>query len=350
MALDAKDDITTFRAVRSAGEKAYKMAGLGPKDIEFAELHDCFTIAEIIACEDLGFVEKGQGGPYALAGHTSLTGERPINTSGGLKSKGHPVGATGVAQLCDVAMQIRGEAGERQLARNKIGLAQNLGGSGATAVVTILGRNRSGTVYTETVVHAAPEQFVADAPYQLAIVVLEDGARATVRIAGERVAIGDRVEFAEDRSGCRFTENVERREIRTLTCGGSVRCGGYGTDLIPDRIRQRENWQVERDQHESHKHRHDEHDDRLNQAQQRSDARGHVVLVKLRHAGQHRRERTRGFPDLNHVQRQRRENIRRPQRSRTATGLREPASPPAFRTFFQHGRPQRLRGGVQRLH
>jgi acetyl-CoA C-acetyltransferase len=139
VALDAKDDITTFRAVRAAGEKAYKMAGLGPKDIQFAELHDCFTIAEIIACEDLGFAEKGQGGPYALAGHTSLTGERPINTSGGLKSKGHPVGATGVAQLCDVAMQIRGEAGERQLARNQIGLAQNLGGSGATAVVTILG-------------------------------------------------------------------------------------------------------------------------------------------------------------------------------------------------------------------
>ena len=139
VALDAKDDITTFRAVRSAGEKAYKMAGLGPKDIQFAELHDCFTIAEIIACEDLGFAEKGHGGPYALAGNTSLTGERPINTSGGLKSKGHPVGATGVAQLCDVAMQIRGEAGERQVARNKIGLAQNLGGSGATAVVTILG-------------------------------------------------------------------------------------------------------------------------------------------------------------------------------------------------------------------
>jgi acetyl-CoA C-acetyltransferase len=139
VALDAKDDITTFRAVRAAGEKAYKMAGMGPADIQFAELHDCFTIAEIIASEDLGFVKKGEGGPYALAGHTSLTGERPINTSGGLKSKGHPVGATGVAQLCDIAMQIRGEAGERQLTRNQIGLAQNLGGSGATAVVTILG-------------------------------------------------------------------------------------------------------------------------------------------------------------------------------------------------------------------
>jgi acetyl-CoA C-acetyltransferase len=140
VALDRKDDITTFRAVCEAGAKAYKMAGLTPADIEFAELHDCFTIAEILASEDLGFVEKGQGGPYALSGATSLTGARPINTSGGLKAKGHPVGATGVGQLCDVALQIRGEAGERQLQRNNIGLAQNLGGSGATAVVTILGK------------------------------------------------------------------------------------------------------------------------------------------------------------------------------------------------------------------
>jgi acetyl-CoA C-acetyltransferase len=139
VALDAKDDITTFRAVRAAGEKAYKMAGLGPADIQFAELHDCFTIAEIIATEDLGFVKKGSGGEYVLEGRTCLNGERPINASGGLKAKGHPVGATGVGQLCDVAMQIRGEAGALQLARHSVGLAENLGGSGATAVVTILG-------------------------------------------------------------------------------------------------------------------------------------------------------------------------------------------------------------------
>jgi acetyl-CoA C-acetyltransferase len=137
--LDAKDDITTFRAVRTAGEKVYKMAGVAPGDIEFAELHDCFTIAEIIATEDLGFVAKGQGGPYVLEGRTCLNGERPVNASGGLKAKGHPVGATGVGQICDVAKQIRGEAGELQLARHSLGLAQNLGGSGATAVVTILG-------------------------------------------------------------------------------------------------------------------------------------------------------------------------------------------------------------------
>ncbi len=139
VALDTKADITMFPSVKSAGEKAYAMAGLGPKDIEFAELHDCFTIAEIVASEDLGFVEKGNGGPYAAAGCSSINGPRPINTSGGLKSKGHPVGATGVGQICDVVMQLRGDAGERQISRHRIGLAQNLGGSGATCVVTILG-------------------------------------------------------------------------------------------------------------------------------------------------------------------------------------------------------------------
>jgi acetyl-CoA C-acetyltransferase len=139
VALDAKADITTFRAVRLAGEKAYKMAGVSAGDIQFAEVHDCFTIAEIVATEDLGFVKKGGGGPYVLEGRTCLRGERPVNTSGGLKAKGHPVGATGIAQICDVVTQIRGEAGERQVERHSLGLAQNLGGSGATAVVTILG-------------------------------------------------------------------------------------------------------------------------------------------------------------------------------------------------------------------
>jgi len=138
VALDTKADITLFPAVKSAGEKAYKMAALGPKQIDLAELHDCFTIAEIVASEDLGFVEKGSGGPFAAAGCTAINGPLPINTSGGLKSKGHPVGATGVGQICDVVMQLRGDAGERQVARHRIGLAQNLGGSGATCVVTIL--------------------------------------------------------------------------------------------------------------------------------------------------------------------------------------------------------------------
>ena len=139
VALDAKEDITTFRAVRMAAEKAYKMAGVTARDIEFAELHDCFTIAEIIATEDLEFVPKGEGGRYVQEGRTCLKGERPVNASGGLKSKGHPVGATGTGQICDVVSQIRGEAGELQVAKHSLGLAQNLGGSGATAVVTVLG-------------------------------------------------------------------------------------------------------------------------------------------------------------------------------------------------------------------
>lgn len=138
VALDHKSDITLFPAVKAAGEKAYKMAGLSPKQIDLAELHDCFTIAEIIASEDLGFTTKGQGGPFAASGATAIGGQIPINTSGGLKSKGHPVGATGVGQLCDIVMQLRGDAGERQVAKHNIGLAQNLGGSGATCVVTIL--------------------------------------------------------------------------------------------------------------------------------------------------------------------------------------------------------------------
>src|ERR1700691_4375148 len=139
VALDEKDDITTFRAVKEAAQKAYKMAGVTASDIEFAELHDCFTIAEIIATEDLGFTPKGHGGPYVLEGRTCLKGERPVNPSGGLKAKGHPVGATGAGQICDVVSQIRGEAGEIQVAKHSLGLAENLGGSGATAVVTILG-------------------------------------------------------------------------------------------------------------------------------------------------------------------------------------------------------------------
>jgi len=139
LALDQKADITTFTAVKAASRKAYKMAGVDPADIEFGELHDCFTIAEIIALEDLGFVPRGQGGPCSAAGYTALRGAKPMNTSGGLKSKGHPVGATGVAQICDLVQQIRGEAGDRQVARHSLGLAENLGGSGASCVVTILG-------------------------------------------------------------------------------------------------------------------------------------------------------------------------------------------------------------------
>lgn len=132
VALDQKQDITTFPALRAAAQRAYGMAGVGPGQIQFAELHDCFTIAEIIAMEDLGLVERGRGGFFAAEGCTRRGGPLPVNLSGGLKSKGHPVGATGVAQICDVVKELRGGRG--------LGLAQNLGGSGATCVVSILAR------------------------------------------------------------------------------------------------------------------------------------------------------------------------------------------------------------------
>lgn len=134
VALRDKADITHLPAVQSAARKAYAMAGLTARDIDFAEVHDCFTIAEILAVEELGFCQKGEGGPWSQARPI------PVNRSGGLKSKGHPVGATGVAQIADVALQLRGQATGWQLADVQIGLAQNLGGSGATSVVTILGR------------------------------------------------------------------------------------------------------------------------------------------------------------------------------------------------------------------
>ena len=136
--LDGKASITTFDAVKEGAAKAYAGAGIGAGDVDLAEVHDCFTIAEIIATEDLGFVEKGLGGELAASGATGLQGRIPVNASGGLKAKGHPVGATGVGQLCDLIEQLRGDAGARQVDRHKIGLAQNLGGSGATSVITIL--------------------------------------------------------------------------------------------------------------------------------------------------------------------------------------------------------------------
>jgi acetyl-CoA C-acetyltransferase len=139
LALDRKPDITTFAAVREAAQKAYGMAGMTARDIEFAEVHDCFTIAEIVAIEDLGFVERGCGGFFTAEGATRRDGSMPVNASGGLKSKGHPVGATGVGQICDIVQQIRCEAGDRQLKRHSVGLAQNLGGSGGTCVVSIFG-------------------------------------------------------------------------------------------------------------------------------------------------------------------------------------------------------------------
>ncbi|HDS30250.1 MAG TPA: thiolase domain-containing protein, partial [Firmicutes bacterium] len=138
IALHSRDDMAAIEAARHAANMAYKMAGKGPDDIDLAEVHDCFTIAELVVMEELGFVEKGKSGPAVEAGETKIGGRIPINTSGGLKSKGHPVGATGVAQIYSLVEQLRGTAGERQVEGAKVGLAQNMGGSGGSSVVTIL--------------------------------------------------------------------------------------------------------------------------------------------------------------------------------------------------------------------
>ena len=138
-ALSDKRDITSFHATQKAGEAAFSQAGLSREDVDLAEIHDCFTMAEIIALEDLGFFAKGEGGRGAIEGMTKLGGAMPVNTSGGLKSKGHPVGATGVAQIHELTLQLRGEAGARQVPGAEVGLAHNLGGSGATCAVHILG-------------------------------------------------------------------------------------------------------------------------------------------------------------------------------------------------------------------
>jgi acetyl-CoA C-acetyltransferase len=139
-ALDDRTTMTSLKAARVASRQAYEMAGLGPQDIQIAEVHDCFSIAEIIAIEDLGFFEQGTGGKVTQEGRTALDGDLPINTSGGLKTKGHPVGATGVAQAVEIFKQLRGEAEKRQVSDVEIGLTHNVGGTGGTAVVHIYKR------------------------------------------------------------------------------------------------------------------------------------------------------------------------------------------------------------------
>ena len=138
IALHSRPSFTTIGSVVRAAEKAYKLAGIKPKDINFCEVHDCFTIAEIVVTEDLGFFKKGKGGEAAEKGLTAIGGKIPINTSGGLKSKGHPVGATGIAQIIELYEQLSGKAGERQVKNARIGMAQNMGGSGASCVIHIL--------------------------------------------------------------------------------------------------------------------------------------------------------------------------------------------------------------------
>jgi acetyl-CoA C-acetyltransferase len=132
---------TDLLAVRLAAQRAYKMAGLTPQDIDVAELHDAFMILEIVESEEVGFFPRGEGHLAARRGDTRIGGKIAINTSGGLKAKGHPVGATGVSQIVELVRQLRGEAGKRQVKDARNGLAVNFGGFGNNVVATIVTRS-----------------------------------------------------------------------------------------------------------------------------------------------------------------------------------------------------------------
>jgi acetyl-CoA C-acetyltransferase len=140
--LSGRGDLTTLGGAKEAARQAYEMAGVHPEDIQMAEVHDCFTIAEIIATEDLGFFEPGEGGKAVEQGLTALQGPKPVNPSGGLKAKGHPVGASGIAQVVEVWHQMRGGAGARQIKNRELNLAltHNVGAHGASCLVHIYER------------------------------------------------------------------------------------------------------------------------------------------------------------------------------------------------------------------
>ena len=141
IALHDRKSLSRIDSTIIASKKAYKDAKIKPEDIDFAEVHDCFSIAEILAIEGLGFCKPGEGGKITEEGETEIDGRIPINPSGGLKGKGHPVGATGIAQAVEAVLQLRGKAGRRQVKDAEIGLIHNLGGSGATTVINILKRD-----------------------------------------------------------------------------------------------------------------------------------------------------------------------------------------------------------------
>jgi acetyl-CoA C-acetyltransferase len=138
MAPFEREDVTTWDATVKSSREAFKMAGLKPEDIDVAELHDAFTMVEMLAYEDVGFVKKGQGSKYVRDGHFEIDGKLPVNTSGGLKAKGHPVSATGLAQINEIVLQLRSEAVDRQIQDAKYGLTQNIGGAGGTISVHVL--------------------------------------------------------------------------------------------------------------------------------------------------------------------------------------------------------------------
>jgi acetyl-CoA C-acetyltransferase len=140
ISITQRKDITSFKATKLASRKAYSETGLSPDDIDIFEVHDCFTISELLALEDLGVCEPGKSHELVENGDILITGEIPVNTDGGLKADGHPIGATGLAQIFEVVTQLRDEAGKRQVNNPEIGLAQNIGGIGGTCGITIMRR------------------------------------------------------------------------------------------------------------------------------------------------------------------------------------------------------------------
>ncbi len=140
ISLSQRKNFTSFKAAKIAAKEAYKQARIKPSEIDVAEVHDCFTIAELIAMEDLGFIKEGGSKDMVREGRTTLQGDIPINTDGGLKADGHPIGATGAAEIIELVKQLRGEAEKRQIAGAEVGLAHNIGGTGGTALIHILRR------------------------------------------------------------------------------------------------------------------------------------------------------------------------------------------------------------------
>jgi len=138
IALHDRQDLASIPAVKAAGDQAYAMAGVKPQDIDLCEVHDCFTIAELVCLEELGFFPRGEAAAATVDGATGLEGTIPVNTSGGLKSKGHPVGATGIAQIVELVEQLTGRSAKRQVKNPRLAMAQNMGGSGGSSTVHIL--------------------------------------------------------------------------------------------------------------------------------------------------------------------------------------------------------------------
>jgi acetyl-CoA C-acetyltransferase len=140
MMISERESLTELRATKIAAERAYRMAGITANNVDVAVVHDCFTIAEIMAYEDLGFCKKGEGGNFIEEGQSYIGGKIPINIDGGLKSKGHPLGATGVSMTVEITKQLRGEAGKRQVAGAEIGLSHNIGEAGQYCFVHVYSR------------------------------------------------------------------------------------------------------------------------------------------------------------------------------------------------------------------